>query len=64
MTNAIFVIIIAIIFGGSLIFANIHTIKNFKRDKDFFFLMTLIIADISFLSVYIPAAVVAIASLL
>lgn len=64
MTNAISVIIIAIIFGGSLIFANIHTIKNFKKNKDFLFLMTLIIADISFLSVYIPAAVVVIASLL
>lgn len=64
ITNTIFVIIIAIIFGGSLIFANTHTIKNFKRDKDFFFLTTLIIADIAFLSIYLPAAIVAVASLL
>ena len=64
MSNTIIVIILAIVFGGSLIFANADTIKNFKRDKDFFFLTMLIIADIAFLSIYLPAAIVAIASLL
>lgn len=64
MSNTITVIILAIIFGGSLIFANIHTIKNFKRDKDYFFLTMLIIADIAFLSIYLPAAIIAVASLL
>ena len=64
MNNTITVIILAIIFGGSLIFANVHTIKNFKRDKDYFFLTNLIIADIAYLSVYLPAAIFAVASLL
>lgn len=35
--NTITVIALAIVFGGSLIFANIHTAKNFKKDKDYFF---------------------------
>lgn len=64
ITNTIFVITIAIIFGICISFANIHTFKNFKRDKDGFFLMFLIIADIAYLSIYLPVAIVAIASLL
>lgn len=64
ITNTITVIVLAVIFGGSLIFANIHTAKNFKKDKDYFFLVNLIIADIAFLSVYLPAAIFAVASLL
>lgn len=64
MNNTITIIILAIVFGGSLIFANIHTAKNFKRDKDYFFLVNLIAADIAYLSVYLPAAIFAVASLL
>lgn len=64
MSNAITVIIIAIVFGIGMTFANIHTFKNFKRDKDTFFLMFLIIADISYLCIYLPTAIIAIASLL
>lgn len=64
MFNAISVIVITIVFGLLLSFANIHTFKNFKRDKDGFFLMFLIIADIAYLSIYLPAAIIAIASLL
>jgi len=64
MTNTIFVIVITIIFGVGMAFANIHTFKNFKREKDGFFLMFLIIADVAYLSIYLPAAIVAIASLL
>ena len=64
MINTIFVVIVAAVFGICMAFANIHTFKNFKRDKDGFFLMFLIIADIAYLSIYLPAAIVAIASLL
>jgi len=64
MINTIFVIVITIIFGVGMAFANIHTFKNFKREKDGFFLMFLIIADVAYLSIYLPAAIVAIASLL
>lgn len=64
MSNAISVIIIAIVFGIGMAFTNIHTFKNFKHDKDAFFLMFLIIADIGYLFIYLPAAIVAIASLL
>ena len=64
MSNTITVIILAVVFGSGMIFADIDTFKNFKRDKDYFFLTLLIIANIAFLSVYLPAAIVAIASLL
>ncbi len=64
MADTIFVITAAVVFGICMTFANIHTFKNFKRDKDAFFLMFLIIADIGYLFVYLPAAIVAIASLL
>ena len=64
MINAFFIIAITIVFGGSLIFANIHTIKNFKRDKDFFFLILLIAANIAYLLIYLPAGIAAFTSLL
>lgn len=64
MINAFFIITITIVFGGSLIFANIHTIKNFKKDKDFFFLMLLIAANIAYLLIYLPAGIAASTSLL
>ena len=64
MINAFFIITITIVFGGSLIFANVHTIKNFKRDKDFFFLILLITANIAYLSIYLPAGIAAFTSLL
>ena len=64
MINAFFIITITIIFGGSLIFANIHTIKNFKRDKDYFFLILLITANIAYLLIYLPAGIAAFTSLL
>lgn len=64
MINAFFIITITIVFGGSLIFANIHTIKNFKRDKDFFFLILLITANIAYLLIYLPAGIAAFTSLL
>lgn len=64
MINAFFIITITIVFGGSLIFANIHTIKNFKRDKDFFFLILLIAANIAYLLIYLPAGIAAFTSLL
>ena len=64
MANTFFVITVAIVFGIGMAFANIHTFKNFKREKDAFFLMFLIIADIGYLFIYLPAAIVAIASLL
>lgn len=64
MFNAIFIIVITIVFGLLLSFANIHTFKNFKRDKDMFFLIFLISADIGYLFIYLPSGIVAIASLL
>lgn len=64
INNIIIVIIFVIVFGGSLIFINICMVKNFKRDKDYFFLVNLIIADIVYLSVYLPAVIFAVASLL
>lgn len=64
MIDAIFVITVAIVFGICLTFANIYTFKNFKRDKDAFFLIFLISADIGYLLAYLPAGIKAITSLL
>lgn len=64
MADAIFVIITAVIFGACLTFASIHMFKNFKKDKDAFLLMFVIIADIAYLVAFVPAGIKAITSLL
>lgn len=64
MSNAISVIILAVIFGIAMAFVNWHTIKHFNKEKDSFFLIFLIAADIGYLSIYLPAGIMALTSLL